>query len=114
MTPQKDSLQEVSQKALHRWMELFARNESVIMHNLKPLQKSSPQEWLDLSRQNIQRLIAVPMISDGGEIEGFIGVDNPRYAIRDDAQVRVLACFLLNRYQRDREDRKRKGSKPEA
>lgn len=114
MTPQKDSLQEVSQEALHRWMELFARNESVIMHNLKPLQKSSPQEWLDLSRQNIQRLIAVPMISDGGEIEGFIGVDNPRYAIRDDAQVRVLACFLLNRYQRDREDRKRKGSKPEA
>lgn len=114
VTPQKDSLQEVSQEALHRWMELFARNESVIMHNLKPLQKSSPQEWLDLSRQNIQRLIAVPMISDGGGIEGFIGVDNPRYAIRDDAQVRVLACFLLNRYQRDREDRKRKGSKPET
>lgn len=56
-----------------------------------------------LQRQGIQRLIAVP-IRDGGETIGFIGVDNPRYSIRDDTQVRVLASFLLARIRQDRNE----------
>ena len=114
VAPQKDTLQDVTQEALRRWMELFVKNESVIIHNLLPLQKTSPMEWRDLSRQGIQRLIAVPMVNDDGTVEGFIGVDNPHYAIRDDAQIRVLACFLLNRYHQDRESRENNGGKQEA
>lgn len=84
-------------------MEQFEKDQSVIVYNLAPLQESAPLEWEILQRQEIQRLIAVP-IRDGGETIGFIGVDNPRYSIRDDTQVRVLASFLLARIRQDRNE----------
>ena len=43
---------------------------------------------------------------DEGKTIGFIGVDNPRYAIHDDSQVRVLAGFLLTRIRQDRNERR--------
>ena len=57
-----------------------------------------------LVSQGIQRLIAVPLMEDG-RVVGFIGVDNPRHAIEDDTQVRVLASFLVVRFQRERKER---------
>lgn len=101
--PQQESLQEVSAETVRRWMEQFEKDQSVIVYNLAPLQESAPLEWEILQRQEIQRLIAVP-IRDGGETIGFIGVDNPRYSIRDDTQVRVLASFLLARIRQDRNE----------
>lgn len=101
--PQQESLQEVPEEVVRRWMERFETDQSVIIYNLAPLQESAPLEWEILRRQGIQRLIAVP-IRDGGETIGFIGVDNPRYSIRDDTQVRVLASFLLARIRQDRNE----------
>ena len=57
-----------------------------------------------LESQEIQRLIAVPLMEEG-RVVGFVGVDNPRYAIEDDTQVRVLASFLVVRFQRERRER---------
>ena len=101
--PQQESLQEVPAETVRRWMEQFEKDQSVIVYNLAPLQESAPLEWEILHRQEIQRLIAVP-IRDGRETVGFIGVDNPRYSIRDDTQVRVLASFLLARIRQDRNE----------
>lgn len=101
--PQRESLQEVPEDTVRRWMAQFEKDQSVIIYNLTPLQESAPLEWEILQRQGIQRLIAVP-IRDGGETIGFIGVDNPRYSIRDDTQVRVLASFLLARIRQDRNE----------
>ena len=101
--PQIHQLQQVPPEAVARWMDLFQKNQSVIMLNLEPLKETSPIEWEVLSSQDINRLIAVPMWMDN-QLIGFIGVDNPRSAISDDSQVRVLSCFLINRIRQDRSE----------
>lgn len=101
--PQKDNLQQVPPEAIERWMEAFRTQGSVIFYNLEPLRKRSPLEWELLNSQDIQRVIAVPLMSSG-QVAGFIGVDNPRYAIQDDTQIRVLASFMMVRFRRERKD----------
>lgn len=89
VVPQRDALQRVAPQAVSRWMEIFKKEQSVIILNLAPLQQASPHEWAVLERQNIQRLIVAPLRENGTTI-GFIGVNNPRTCIHDDAHVRVL------------------------
>ncbi len=101
--PQKDYLQCVPPEALVRWMDLFESNQSVILLNLDSLRDSFPMEWKILSDQGIQRLIVAP-IRDNGKTIGFLGIDNPRYCIHDDSQVRVLNSFLLTRFRQDRNE----------
>ena len=99
----RDSLQCVPPEGMRRWMERFANNQSVVIYNLEALRKNWPVEWEDLSKQGIQRLIAVPF-REKGRLVGFIGVDNPRYSIEDDAQIRLLSYFLALRRWQERND----------
>lgn len=103
VTPQKENLQQVPTEAAARWLDNFHRHGSVILYNLEPLRRKHPLEWEILSKQDIQRVISVPLFS-GGQVAGFIGVDNPRYAIEDDTQARVLASFLTVRFRRERKE----------
>lgn len=103
VSPQKDNLQQVPPEGVERWMEAFHTRGSVVLYNLEPLRKKSPIEWEILNSQDIQRVIAVPLMS-GGQVAGFIGVDNPRYAIQDDTQIRVLASFMMVRFRRERKE----------
>ncbi|MCI6639939.1 MAG: EAL domain-containing protein [Pygmaiobacter massiliensis] len=105
VTPQQDFLQQITPAALARWMKLFERGESIFILNTDALRKVSPLEWELLARQDIERLIAVP-IRDGKDIIGFIGVDNPRYCIHDDSQMRFLASFLLARIRQEHSERR--------
>lgn len=89
VVPQRDALQRVAPQAVSRWMEIFKKEQSVIILNLAPLQQASPHEWAVLERQNIQRLIVAPLRENETTI-GFIGVNNPHTCIHDDAHVRVL------------------------
>ena len=100
---QRGNLQDVTPDLLHRWMELFAQDKSILIYNLDSLRRENPGEWKVLHDQGINRLIAVP-IRDGDKTIGFIGVDNPRYSIHDDSQIRVLSSFLLNRIRQDRNE----------
>ena len=100
---QAGNLQNVSPEAIARWMELFRTNRSVIIYNLDTLRESDPIEWSDLHAQGITRLIAVPLRMNDQTI-GFLGVDNPRYSIHDDSQIRVLSYFLVNRIRQDRNE----------
>ena len=101
--PQKDNLQNVPPQVVNRWMEIFDREQSIIILNIAPLRVQSPDEWRVLNQQGIQRVIVVPLRENGKTI-GFIGVDNPRYCIQDDVQVRTLASFLLARIRQDRNE----------
>lgn len=103
VSAQAGNLQNVSPEAIARWMELFRTNRSVMIYNLDTLRKSDPLEWEDLHAQGITRLIAVPLRMDDRTI-GFLGVDNPRYSIHDDSQIRVLSYFLVNRIRQDRNE----------
>ena len=101
--PQKDNLQQVPPEAVARWLEVFRNKGSVILYNLEPLRKKYPLEWEILDSQGIQRVLSVPLML-GGQVAGFIGVDNPRYAIQDDTQARVLASFMTARFRRERKE----------
>ena len=105
VSPQRENLQSVPPKAIARWVERFERDKSVIILNLDLLRKSDPLEWEVLQAQNITRLIAVPIRVDERVI-GFVGVDNPRYSIHDDSQIRVLSYFLTNRIRQDRNEQR--------
>lgn len=96
---QKNNLQGIPQEITRRWMELFEQNQSVIIYNVEALRNSSPLEYSILQMQGIQRLIAVPVWVEN-RVTAFIGVDNPRYAIEDDSQIRVLAAFLSEKLER--------------
>lgn len=101
VTPQLNNLQHVPSEAFQRWLDLFMQNKSVVILNLDPLQKSSPAEWAMLNPQDIDRLIAVPLWLNETLI-AFIGIDNPRYSIRDDSQAKVLSYFLISRMRQER------------
>lgn len=101
--PQFQNLQRVAPDEVERWIGLFEQDQSVILFNLDPLRQSSPKEWEVLKAQGIARLIAVPIRMDETLI-GFVGVDNPRYSIHDDAQIRVLSYFLVNRIRQERNE----------
>lgn len=105
VAPQRASLQAIPPEALGRWIAAFDKNQTIMLYNLAPLKESSPREWEDLSRQGIQRLIAVP-VRENGRTVGFVGVDNPRYAIHDDTQIRVLVSFLVTRLRQDRNEQR--------
>ena len=102
---QSQNLQNVPPQAVARWMDLFDKGRSVVIFNPDALRRESPEEWRILDAQGIARLIAVPL-RDGGHTIGFVGVDNPRYAIQDDTQVWVLSSFLVNRIQQERNEKR--------
>lgn len=74
--PQKENLRDVDPEALSRWVECFRRGECVIIHDLEEIRIVNPKEYAVLAPQNIHSLVAVPL-DIGGEIRGFLGVDNP-------------------------------------
>lgn len=74
------------------------------MLNLESIKDDWPKEYSILLCQDVQRLIVVPIRDEGNTI-AFIGVDNPRYSIHDDTQIRVLATFLLLRYIQNRNEK---------
>lgn len=103
VSPEKDNLQQIPPEATEWWIKTFHTQGSIILYNLEPLRKIAPLEWEILNSQNIQRLIVAPLMS-GSKVTGFIGVDNPRYAIQDDTQIRVLASFMMVRFRRERKE----------
>ena len=103
VSPQSSNLQNLPPMAVNRWLEQFALDHTIYIYNLDVLKKENYLEWEILHAQGISRLIAVPL-QDGEHTIGFIGVDNPRYSIHDDSQIRVLSHFLRSRIHQDRNE----------
>lgn len=105
VTAQRANLQNVPSVLLRRWLNLFEQDQSVVVLNLDDYRESDPEEWESLARQGIRRMIAAP-IRRQGRLYGFLGVDNPRHCIEDDAMLRMLTMFVANRFRRNEaEDR---------
>ena len=103
VVPQHDNLKAVERAVVAQWIDAFQCNQSVIIYNLDLLQKTNPELWELLSIQDISRLIVSPL-RDREKVIGFIGVDNPRCAINDDSQIRVLSNFLLGRMRQEKNE----------
>ena len=100
ISPQRDNLQGLPQQLVQRWLDFFDRNESVVIADLDELQESSPDEYQVLSSQGIRRLVAVP-VHRKGRLVSFLGVDNPRHCMGDDALIRMLVLFLTFRFHHE-------------
>ena len=77
VVPEKDSLQEVPVEAMEPWLVEFKKQGCFYLACDDEYARKDPIVYEVLEPQNIQSLMAAPMMETGREI-GFLGVDNPK------------------------------------
>lgn len=94
-----DNLSEVPIQIIASWIEKFRKKGSFYISNLdKEKEREDERAYATLKAQNIDSLIAVPLIKDQ-EIIGFLGVDNPREHYRDFPFLSSVQFFIMNRLE---------------
>lgn len=74
--PQKEILQGIPLASLDWWVDVFSRNEVILIQNLEDIRNRYPVIYALLKPQGITSLAAGPVRGEGNVI-GFLGVDNP-------------------------------------
>ncbi|MDE5781293.1 MAG: diguanylate cyclase [Lachnospiraceae bacterium] len=100
-----DFLQNVPLSTIRRWLPYFYCNESVIIPDLEMIKEVALDEYSILKHQNINSLIAVPLI-EKGKLIGYFGVDNPKARNLDEISniLKMLSYFFESLLERkDRE-----------
>lgn len=93
VTAEKDNLQEVPMEMLDIWMDSFRKNG---LYYIPDIEEEQGQPYYEtLKMQDITRLLAVPLNSDG-KIIGFLGVDNPRLHYEDHTLLSTIQYFLTD------------------
>lgn len=93
VTAEKDNLQEVPMEMLDIWMDSFRKNG---LYYIPDIEEEQGQPYCEtLKMQDITRLLAVPLNSDG-KIIGFLGVDNPRLHYEDHTLLSSIQYFLTD------------------
>ena len=93
VTAEKDNLQEVPMEMLDIWMDSFRKNG---LYYIPDIEEEQGQPYYEtLKMQDITRLLAVPLNSDG-KIIGFLGVDNPRLHYEDYTLLSSIQYFLTD------------------
>lgn len=88
MVPQREILQNLPVSFLSWWIELFEKNELVMIGDLEEIRAEYPAAYAVLKPQKIERLAAGPIYFDG-KLVGFFGVHNP------DPEMMTLIASLL-------------------
>lgn len=91
VTAEKDNLQEIPMEMLDIWVDSFRKNGLYYIPDIEEEQGKPYYETLKM--QDITRLLAVPLNSDG-KIIGFLGVDNPRLHYDDHTLLSSIQYFL--------------------
>lgn len=91
VTSEKDNLQEVPMEMVSSWMDSFQKHGLFYIPDIEEEQGKPYYETLKM--QDITRLLAVPLNSDG-KIIGFLGVDNPRLHYEDHTLLSSIQYFL--------------------
>lgn len=93
VTAEKDNLQEVPMEMLDIWMDSFRKKG---LYYIPDIEEEQGQPYYEtLKMQDITRLLAVPLNSDG-KIIGFLGVDNPRLHYEDHTLLSSIQYFLTD------------------
>ena len=93
VTAEKDNLQEVPMEMLDIWMDSFRKNG---LYYIPDIEEEQGQPYYEtLKMQDITRLLAVPLNSDG-KIIGFLGVDNPRLHYENHTLLSSIQYFLTD------------------
>lgn len=88
-----DNLQAVPIDAVRVWMEHFQKDEVYYMPDIE--QERGYATYEILKEQDIVRLLAVPLWQ-GGQMIGFLGVDNPNKHYNDPTLLSSIKYFISN------------------
>lgn len=91
----KQSFQNVIVESDADWLSAFEKHDKFTIKDLeKDIHKGS-ELYKALKKEEIYSLIAVPLMNCG-EIEGFVGLDNPRVAIDDLTIIHTVSLFIYS------------------
>ncbi len=75
ITTEIASLQSVTKEDVVTWTDILKEGKCVVISDIEKIRYTEPQLYQTLARQNIRSVIEAP-ITAGGNLIGFIGVDN--------------------------------------
>ncbi len=89
-----ESQQAVAMDGLPRWRDTLARGHSIHIRRVAELEADWANERIELERQGIRSVVAVPMM-DAGRLRGFFGLDSvTRDRTWDDDTIRMLRTVV--------------------
>ena len=93
--PQIQTLQNMPNNEFVMWNELLARESVIIISDTASLAGTDARMYEHLTRQGIDRMLAVPLYA-GGNLIGFLGADNYRLEERLDTHrlLSTIASFV--------------------
>lgn len=100
VSAQMDNLQEVPVSVIKVWMQNFRQGRSYYMSDLE--QERGQPSYEMLKAQQVWRLLAVPLMK-GGDMVGFLGVDNPRAHYDDATLLASIQFFVTNSLDRKKQ-----------
>lgn len=105
VTQEKESLQNLPLSTIDRWLPYFSRNDCVIIEDIEMIKEEAEEEYAILKRQDIRKLITVPLL-ERGRLVGYFGVDNPhaRNFGEISNMMKMLAYFLQSLLQRKKRE----------
>lgn len=89
---QQDTLKDMPVEAYMRWLDVFQRNEAVVIEDMEVLKESSPGEYMYFTDSDVHSIIVVPFTKRINH--GFVGVDNPTRNRTDAMTLRILAYAI--------------------
>lgn len=94
---QKENLQKVPVHVVGAWYEKFLKGENIVVRDVRSIRESDPALYEYLSPQDVQSVVASPLIYDG-KIIGFYGVDNPpeKLLLHIMTLLQILGHFIVS------------------
>lgn len=98
-SPEIQNLQDLPLDSIDRWREVLETKPCISIDSVSGDVDKNSLEGQILKAQGIRSLLVTPLLDDG-EMTGFLGVDNPRYAVGNPALVSSAATFILDDFKR--------------
>ncbi len=102
ITAEIDRLQDIPLEVVSNWIEMFNSygefTISALDHDVDPSSKA----YQLLEMQEIDSLMAAPLLNDENRITGFLGIDNPRKDRGNTILLRSVSKFVLTELEKRR------------
>lgn len=102
--PEIEKLQNLDLSIVDRWIVQFKAHGEFYINSTDGELDHDSDEYKILAMQGIQSLMAAPLHL-GGDIVGFLGVDNPRANTNTLLVLQAVSSFVVNQLGKQREER---------
>jgi len=104
--PEIEKLQNLDLSIVDRWIVQFEAHGEFYINSTDGELDHDSDEYKILAMQDIQSLMAAPL-QLGGDIVGFLGVDNPRANTNTLLVLQAVSSFVVNQLGKQREEQQR-------